>query len=115
MMAAVGGGSNLEEGGRAGQEAPHSVMGQLKSHDSTFEIELLGEAMPLEDTSKVEVLREVVPSEDISGFVLLTEESVLRVARVGAVGAAAGSSELTSLSLMTALETQGRALGSTCF
>ena len=64
MMAAVGGGSNPEEGDRAEQEAPPSVMGAAKVLDPTSEIKVLGVAMLPEDHSYVEVLGEAVSSWD---------------------------------------------------
>jgi len=89
MMVAVGGGSILEKEGGAGQEAPPSVIGQTESHDLTSEIKVLGETVPPEDTS------ESCP-----------RLALLRVTRVGKVGATVGNSELASLYLMTTLEPQ---------
>ena len=51
-MTVVGGGSNTEEGDRAELEALPSVMGQPESHDPTFEIKVLGEAVLPGDTSE---------------------------------------------------------------
>ena len=66
------------------------------------EIEILGEAMPLEVSSEIEVLREAVPLEDTCGFVPLAEEPTLRVTEVGEIGAVAGTSGLASSFLITA-------------
>ena len=41
MIAVVGGGSNPDEGDRARQEAPPSVLRHPKSRDPTSEIEVL--------------------------------------------------------------------------
>ena len=71
-------------------------MEQSESHDPTSEIEVFGEVMPPMNTSR---------------SMLLAMELVLRVARVGEVGAAAGPLELASPSLMTALEPQGASSG----
>ena len=48
-----------------------------------------------------------MPVENTSESMLLVEEPILRVARVGEVSVAVGSSELASSSLMTTAEPQG--------
>jgi len=81
MVAAVGGGSNPEEGDGAEQETPPNVMGQSESRDPTSKIEVLGVAMLPENTSDVEVLGKVVLPEDTSGSLPPTEEPILGVVR----------------------------------
>ena len=67
--------------------------------------------MPLEDAYDIEVIGEVVPLEDIFRSVPQIEEPILRMTRVGEIGTAAWPSELAYPSPMTSPEPQEASSG----